>query len=237
VLFQAGDSPGGRDLAARHADVVFSANTEYDKAVAYATDLRSRLASYGRSADAVRILPGASVIIGDTPADAEERARSIHRQQIGPQRAIAFLEQYWGTDLSAFDPDGPLPDIEPTESELDPSRGTISIEHRTGKLNRIAQWRRLAEEKNLSIRQLVQEIQPRHRAFVGTAGQIAEQWIHYVRTRAVDGFNLTPHLVPASIEDVVDKVVPELQERGAYRTAYEGTTLREHLALPPTDTP
>jgi len=74
VLFQAGDSAGGRDLAARHADVVFSANTDYDKAIAYAADLRARLAGYGRSPDSLRILPGAWVVLGDTAAEARERA-------------------------------------------------------------------------------------------------------------------------------------------------------------------
>jgi FMN-dependent oxidoreductase (nitrilotriacetate monooxygenase family) len=232
VLFQAGDSPGGRDLAARHADVVFSANTEYGKALAYARDLRSRLAKYGRPADAVRILPGASVVLGDTPEEAHERAEWVRREQMNPQRAIAFLEQYWGQDLSAYDPDGPLPDVEPTEDELDPSRGTISIEHRTGKLDRVRGWRELAAEKNLSIHELVLEVQPKQRAFVGTPSEIADEWARYVRTRAVDGFNISPHLVPSSLDDIVDSLVPELQDRGVYRTSYEGTTLREHLALP-----
>ncbi|GLY39921.1 putative oxygenase [Amycolatopsis sp. NBRC 101858] len=232
VLFQAGDSPGGRELAAKYADVVFSANTAYDKAVAYAEDLRARLARHGRPADAVRILPGATVVLGDTPADAAERAEDIRRRQITPQRALAFLEQYWGQDLSAYDPHGPLPDVEPAEGELDPSRGTISIADRTGKLDRIRRWRELAEAKNLSIHQLVLEVQPRQHGFVGTPGQVADEWARYVRTRAVDGFNLSPHLVPAALDDVVDRLVPELQERGVYRTEYEGTTLREHLELP-----
>ncbi|WP_443053966.1 hypothetical protein [Streptomyces sp. IBSBF 2435] len=61
----------------------------------------------------------------------------------------------------------------------------------------------------------------------------ADEWTRYVRTRAADGFNIVPHLLPSSLTDIVDTVVPELQERGSYRTAYEGTTLREHLALPP----
>ena len=232
VLFQAGDSPGGRVLAAMYADVVFSANTAYDKAVAYAEDLRARLARHGRPADAVRILPGATVVLGDTPADAAERAEDIRRRQITPQRALAFLEQYWGQDLSAYDPHGPLPDVEPAEGELDPSRGTISIEDRTGKLDRIRRWRELAEAKNLSIHQLVLEVQPRQHGFVGTPGQVADEWARYVRTRAVDGFNISPHLVPAALDDVVDRLVPELQDRGVYRTEYAGTTLREHLELP-----
>uniref|UniRef100_UPI003567EAA6 LLM class flavin-dependent oxidoreductase n=1 Tax=Amycolatopsis kentuckyensis TaxID=218823 RepID=UPI003567EAA6 len=233
VLFQAGDSPGGRELAAKYADVVFSANTAYDKALAYAEDLRARLARHGRPADAVRILPGATVVLGDTPAGAAERAEDIRRRQITPQRAVAFLEQYWGRDLSAYDPHGPLPDVEPAEGELDPSRGTIAIEERTGKLDRIRRWRELAEAKNLSIHQLVLEVQPRQHGFVGTPGQVADEWARYVRTRAVDGFNISPHLVPAALDDVVDRLVPELQDRGVYRTEYTGTTLREHLELPP----
>ncbi|WP_329361130.1 NtaA/DmoA family FMN-dependent monooxygenase [Streptomyces sp. NBC_00669] len=233
VLFQAGDSDGGRELAAAHADVVFSANIAYKKAVAYAADLRARLLRHGRPADAVRILPGAQVVVGDTPQEAEDKARWLREEQVSPPRAIAFLEQYWGTDLSAWDPHGPLPDIEPSAAELDPSRGTIAIEARTGKLAQIQKWRDLAAERDLSIVQLVREVSARRPPFVGTASQIADEWTHYVRTRAADGFNIVPHLLPSSLTDIVDKVVPELQERGAYRTAYEGTTLREHLALPP----
>ncbi|MFF2727742.1 NtaA/DmoA family FMN-dependent monooxygenase [Streptomyces sp. NPDC058008] len=232
VLFQAGDSDGGRELAARHADVVFSANTDYGKAVAYAADLRERLARHGRSPDSLRILPGASVVLGDTPADAEEKARWVRGEQVNGPRSIAFLEQYWGTDLSGYDPDGPLPDIEPGEEELDPSRGTISVERRTGKQALIRKWRDLAAERGLSIRDLALEVSPGHPSFVGTPAAVADEWTRYVSTRAVDGFNLLPHLLPASVTDIVDRLVPELQERGVYRTEYRGTTLREHLDLP-----
>jgi alkanesulfonate monooxygenase SsuD/methylene tetrahydromethanopterin reductase-like flavin-dependent oxidoreductase (luciferase family) len=233
VLFQAGDSDGGRELAAQHADVVFSRHREYDEAVAYANDLRARLARQGRQPDEVRILPGASVVVGDTREEAEEKARWVRSQQVNGPHAIAYLEQYWGTDLSAYDPDGPLPDIEPSPDELDPSRGTIAIERRTGKLQLIQGWRDLAAERGLSIRQLVLAVSGGHAAFTGTPGQIADTWAHYVRTRAADGFNITPHLLPSALADIVDKVVPELQDRGVYRTHYEGATLREHLALPP----
>ncbi|MFG2589381.1 NtaA/DmoA family FMN-dependent monooxygenase [Streptomyces sp. NPDC048438] len=233
VLFQAGDSDGGRELAARHADVVFSANTEYGKAVAYAADLRDRLARHGRTPDSLRILPGASVVLGDSAAEAEEKARWVRGEQVNGVRAIAFLEQYWGTDLSAYDPDGPLPDIEPSEDELDPSRGTISVERRSGKQALIRKWRDLASERGLSLRELVLEVSPGHPSFVGTPSAVADEWTRYVTARAVDGFNLLPHLLPASLTDIVDKLVPELQERGVYRTAYRGTTLRDHLDLPP----
>ncbi|MGW2840241.1 NtaA/DmoA family FMN-dependent monooxygenase [Streptomyces sp. NPDC001493] len=236
VLFQAGDSPGGRELAARHADVVFSANTEFGKATAYAADLRDRLARHGRTPDSLRILPGANVVIGDTPADAEEKARWVRGEQINGPRSIAFLEQYWGTDLSGYDPDGPLPDIEPSDQELDPSRGTLAVEQRSGKLATIRKWREIAAERGLSIRELVTEVSPGHPSFVGTPASIADEWSRYVREGVADGFNLLPHLLPASVTDIVDKLVPELQERGVYRSEYRGTTLREHLDLPPLPT-
>ncbi|WP_182262987.1 NtaA/DmoA family FMN-dependent monooxygenase [Rhodococcus sp. UFZ-B548] len=235
VLFQAGDSAGGRDLAARHADVVFSANHEFDAAVAYARDLRTRLAAYGRSPDSLRILPGVTVIIGDTEKDAQEKATWLRESAYNPQRSIAFLEHYWGQDLSAYDPDGPLPDIEPVDGELDPSRGTLSIADRTGKLDQIARWRALAAEKNLSIRQLVLEVVPSSRYQAGTASSIADQWAYWVRHRVVDGFNVNPYHLLDSVNDLVDKLVPALQERGVYRTEYTASTLREHLNLPSVD--
>jgi alkanesulfonate monooxygenase SsuD/methylene tetrahydromethanopterin reductase-like flavin-dependent oxidoreductase (luciferase family) len=86
-------SDGGRALAARHADVVFSANSEHRKAVAYAADLRGRLARYGRSVDSLRILPGASVVLGDTPQEAKQHAEWVRRERITRPRALAFFEQ------------------------------------------------------------------------------------------------------------------------------------------------
>jgi alkanesulfonate monooxygenase SsuD/methylene tetrahydromethanopterin reductase-like flavin-dependent oxidoreductase (luciferase family) len=134
------------------------------KAVAYALDIRARLAKFGRAPDSVRILPGASVVLGDTPEDARERAEWVRRERMNGPRALAFFEQYWGTDLSGYDPEGPLPDIEPSTAELDPSRGTVSIERRTGKLELIAKWRDMAEEGHLSMRQLAQQVAPSHTA-------------------------------------------------------------------------
>lgn len=234
VIFQAGDSEGGRELAARYADAIFSANLEYPRAAAYAADLRARLRRHGRDVNAVRILPGATVVLGDTPAEAEEKARELQEWVMSPSRAIAFFEQYWGCDLSAYDPDGPLPDIDPVEGELSPERGTIAIEKRSGKLAQIEAWRRESQERGLSILQLAREVNTAGaRSFVGTPAQLADRWGHYVRTRAVDGFNISPYSLPGNVDDIVDKLVPALQERGLYRDKYEGTTLRDHLGLSP----
>ncbi len=68
-------------------------------------------------------------------------------------------------------------------------------------------------------------------SFVGTPGEVAAELTEFVRRGAADGFILVPHLTPGGLDEFVDRVVPLLQERGAFRTAYEGDTLRSHLGL------
>jgi alkanesulfonate monooxygenase SsuD/methylene tetrahydromethanopterin reductase-like flavin-dependent oxidoreductase (luciferase family) len=94
----------------------------------------------------------------------------------------------------------------------------------------VREWRSLAEAKNLSLRQVVIETSART-GFAGTPSQVADELTRWVRGGASDGFNITPYLVPSGLDDIVDKLVPELQERGSYPAAYEGSTLREHLGL------
>ncbi|WP_456787967.1 LLM class flavin-dependent oxidoreductase [Cellulomonas sp. P5_C5] len=229
VLFQAGDSPAGRDFAASHAEVIFSAHgTDYDDALAFATDVRARTVAAGRPEDDLKILPGTQFILAATDADAWEKARWVKEQQVTPATALSLLGQVWGEDLSGYDPDGPVPRHDPVIEVIGETRGSP----RRGKDPRqIAQeWRARAEAENLSIRQLV-IAQERQRGFVGSPTTVAEELIRWVRTGASDGFNITPWIVPGGLDDVVDTLVPELQERGAYRTEYTGTTLREHLNL------
>lgn len=60
---------------------------------------------------------------------------------------------------------------------------------------------------------------------------MADELARYVRAGAIDGLNLNPNSVPDGSDDVVDRLVPALQDRGVYRTAYEGSTLRENLGI------
>jgi alkanesulfonate monooxygenase SsuD/methylene tetrahydromethanopterin reductase-like flavin-dependent oxidoreductase (luciferase family) len=90
------------------------------------------------------------------------------------------------------------------------------------------QWRELAESRNLSIRELIIETSARQ-SFIGTAAQVAEQIDSYVQADASDGFILVPHLTPGGLDEFVDGVIPELQDRGSFRTEYTGHTLRDHL--------
>ncbi|MFB6983780.1 NtaA/DmoA family FMN-dependent monooxygenase [Streptomyces scopuliridis] len=227
VIIQAGDSEEGREFAASAADVIFTRHGTLEAGREFYADTKSRLAKYGRDPDDLKIMPGVTVVLGDSDAEAQERAAGIRRQQVSPQNAILALEQVWGRDLSAYDPDGPLPEVDP-----DPDSALVQGRVRIGDPFAVAaKWRALSEAKGLSIRQTVIETTARQ-SFIGTPEGVAESLDTFVRTRAADGFILVPHLTPGGLDDFVDRVVPLLQERGAFRTEYEGTTLRSHLGLP-----
>jgi FMN-dependent oxidoreductase (nitrilotriacetate monooxygenase family) len=227
LIVQAGDSADGRDFAARHADVIFSLHSEFEDARAFYTDVKSRLPALGRSENSLKVLPAVTFALGDSQAEAEERAREIALAQTSGATAIAFLERVWGRDLTAYDPDGPLPAIDP-----DPSGAGIT----QGRANNAADpkatadaWRARAEAEKLSIRELVIALSARH-GFVGTPSRVAEEMSRFVQERASDGFVVIGHTNPYGLDEFVDTVVPELQTRGVYRTSYEeGETLRRRL--------
>ncbi|MFI9173267.1 NtaA/DmoA family FMN-dependent monooxygenase [Streptomyces lincolnensis] len=226
VVIQAGDSDEGREFAASTADVVFTRHSSLEEGRSFYADVKRRLAGYGRTPDGLKIMPGVGVVLGDTAAEAQEKAAVIRRQQTSPQTALLTLEQIWGVDLSSYDPDGPLPDIDPV-AEPSLTQGRT----RRGDTVAIAEkWRALSREKGLSIRQTVIEAGGRQ-SFIGTPGAVAAEMEEFVRQDAADGFILVPHLTPGGLDEFVDQVVPLLQERGVFRTEYRGTTLRSHLGL------
>ncbi|MBT2899376.1 MULTISPECIES: NtaA/DmoA family FMN-dependent monooxygenase [unclassified Streptomyces] len=227
VVIQAGDSDEGREFAASAADIIFTRHGTLEAGRAFYTDVKARLAAYGREPGDLKIMPGVTVVTGDTDAEAQERAAGIRRQQISPQNAILTAEQLWGTDLSAYDPDGPLPEIDPViDSGLVKGRVLYGDPFAV-----VARWRAIAEAKGLSLRQTVIETTTRQ-SFIGSPRTVAAELTAFVDERAADGFILVPHLTPSGLDDFVDRVVPLLQESGAFRSEYTGSTLRSHLGLP-----
>ncbi len=227
VVIQAGDSSEGREFAASAADIIFTRHGTLEAGRDFYADVKGRLAAYGREADSLKIMPGVTVVVGDNDAEAQEKAAEIRRQQVSPQNAILAAEQIWGTDLSAYDPDGPLPDIDPVpDSEITQGR----VRH-GDPFAVVARWRALAEAKGLSLRGTVIETTTRQ-SFIGSPRTVAAELTAFVDQRAADGFILVPHLTPGGLDDVVDRVVPLLQETGAFRSEYTGSTLRSHLGLP-----
>lgn len=226
VLFQAGDSDEGRSFGARHADALFTLHSKLEAGRRYYADVTAKAAAAGREPGAVKVFPAATFVLGDTPAEAADRARHIRRQQVSGPTAIAMLEQVWQRDLSAYDPDGPLPDVEPVD---DPTVSQGRVRHGNPRAVAAA-WRERAEADRLSVRELVIAVTSRQQ-FVGTPSQVADEIDLHVQTDACDGFILVPHLTPRGLDEFVDRVVPLLQERGSFRTAYTGETMRHHLGL------
>ena len=235
VIFQAGDSEAGREFAASSADAIFSRHGTLEDGRPFYADVKGRLARYGRTTDQLLILPAATFVLGDTDAEADELARQVRRQQVSGQTAIKFLEQLWNRDLSGYDPDGPLPDIDPEPGENTIARGRASVRMYSDPLAVASQWRAKAEAGKLSIRELIIEVTGRQ-TFIGSPATVAGQINTLVQADASDGFILVPHITPGGLDEFADTVVPLLQERGVFRSGYKGSTLREHLGLLPLGT-
>ena len=236
VIFQAGDSDEGREFAASAADAIFSRHSTLDAGQAFYTDVKGRLARYGRRHDELLILPAATFVIGDTDQEAADIAHEVRLAQVSPQTAIKFLEQLWNRDLSDHDPDGPLPTVDPVVGENTIARGRASVRMFRDPLATAAEWRAKAEAQNLSSRELIIEVTGRQ-SFIGSAQTIASTIDDFVQADASDGFILVPHITPGGLDVFVDQVVPLLQERGTFRTEYAGSTLRDHLGLAPLPRP
>ena len=157
-------------------------------------------------------------------------AHEVRLAQVSPATAIKFLEQLWNRDLTDHDPDGPLPTVDPLVGENTIAKGRASVRIHRDPIAVANEWRAKAEAENLTTRELIVEVTGRQN-FVGSAATIAESINHLVQSDASDGFILVPHVTPGGLDPFVDHVVPLLQERGVFRTDYEGTTLREHLGL------
>lgn len=232
VLFQAGMSSSGRDFAAKNCDVIFTVLNNLEEAKEFRADIIERTVKFGRPADDVKIMPVIEFILGETEKEAEERRREVRALQVGPQQAISFLEQFWGTDLSAYDPDGPLPDINPVVEETDGSRG-VAFQAKNVK-EKVDRWRAEAADRGMSIRDFATEqLVTRQNSVTGSYDSVADELAEYARTGAVDGFNVSPWLIPSGLDDVVNELVPRLQDRGVYPTEYAGSTFRENLGLRP----
>jgi len=214
IIVQAGASDQGRELAAATADVVYAAAQTLEDARAYYQDVKRRMPRYGRHPDQLKIMPGLMAVPGRTRQEAQDRYQVL-QELVQPVVGLGALANYLG-DLSEYDLDGPLPE---PKDRRDHSRGQIFID--------------MARRNNLTIRQLYLSIAGGngHRTVIGTPADIVdamEEWFH---GEAADGFNILPTWLPGGLEEVVEMVVPEMQRRGLYRTAYEGRTLRENLGL------
>ena len=218
VLVQAGASDTGRDVAARVAELVFTAQSTFEQGKEFYSDVMARLPRFGRTPDQVKIMPGLYPVVGRTEAEAKEKFDFL-QSLIQPSVGLSILSYTIGVHgLEKYPLDGPVPEMTDTNGPL--SRQRLLLE--------------AARRDNLTLWELcLLNAGPRgHVLVVGTPEHVADVMEDWFRNGAADGFNVMPAWLPGSLYDFVDMVIPELQRRGLFRTEYEGTTLRENLGLP-----
>ena len=217
VVIQAGSSEVGQELAARTAEVVFTAQRTLQEAQKFYAELKGRLAKYGRAPDDLKIMPGVFPVVGRTEAEASEKFEEL-QNLIHPELGLALLSSHIGKfDLSSYPLDGPLPDLPVTNASQ--SRQQLLVD--------------LARRENLTIRQLYLRVAGArgHWQLIGTAEQIADELEERFLKFGADGFNVMPPTVPGGLDDFIELVIPELRRRGLFRSEYEGRTLRANLGL------
>jgi alkanesulfonate monooxygenase len=217
VLVQAGSSEDGKNLASEFAEVIFTIQRDLQSAQAFYADVKSRVASFGRSPDHALVMPGVMPIVGATRQEAQDKYEQL-QALIHPQAGLVGLSRTLGMDLSGVDVDGPLPEID--VSKLSQSRAVGMVE--------------TARRDNLTVRQVYEKllVSKGHRQIIGSAAEIADSLQEWFESGGADGYNIMPAVMPGGLRDFVDLVVPELQRRGVFRKTYVGSTLRAHLGLP-----
>jgi FMN-dependent oxidoreductase (nitrilotriacetate monooxygenase family) len=216
VIIQAGSSAPGQALAARTAEVVFTAQNSLDEARDFYRRLKAQLAQHGRAEDTLKIMPGFMPIIGRDEAEAQALFAELNRT-LDMKQANTVLSDRLGTDMSGYDLDGPVPDL--PESDHLKSRAKLLLD--------------TARREGLTLRDLCYRVAAArgHLMVIGSAAQVADAMELWFREGAADGFNLMPPFFPGQFDAFVDQVVPILQARGLVRRAYEGATLRDNLGL------
>ncbi len=217
VIVQAGASHDGRELAAATADVVYCLHDNVEAARAYYGDVKGRMATYGRAPDDLKILPGIRPTIGRTTEEAHTKFNEL-QTLLHPLVGLSTLSSTFG-DLSDYPLDGPVPLDQWGPQELRSSSERLRA--------------RVSRERP-TIRQLIKQTAGMGGFnVIGAPEEVADVMQAWFEQGACDGFNITPPWLPGGCDDFVEMVIPVLQRRGLFRTAYEEATLRENLGLPP----
>ena len=210
VLVQAGSSEDGKEFAAEYAEAIFTAQQTLAEAQQFYSDVKGRLAKYGRRPEQLKILPGICAVIGHTESEAKEKELELNELTV-PEYGLNQLSSMLKVDLFSYPLDGPLPELP-------------SLEDINGNKSRFQLVADLAKRDKLTIRQLIHRLAGGrgHRTFAGTAIQVADQLEEWFTNGASDGFNVMPPYLPGGLEEFAQQVIPELQRRGLFRTEYSG---------------
>jgi FMN-dependent oxidoreductase (nitrilotriacetate monooxygenase family) len=212
VLYQAGSSTRGREFAAAHAECVFVNGQKMEGVRAIVDDIGARAVAAGRFPDDIKIFMGATIVTGRTEKDAREKYED-YRRYVSSEAALVHAAASLGIDFAKYDLDEPI--------QTGKSAAIVSnVEAMTRSAG--PQWtkRKLIEQMVLGSRQP---------PMVGSAEQIADALEQWADQAGIDGFNLSRTVVPECFNDIIELVIPILQERGRYKTSYSRGTLRDKL--------
>jgi FMN-dependent oxidoreductase (nitrilotriacetate monooxygenase family) len=217
VLYQAGTSPAGRAFAARHAECVFMSGPSKKVIAPRVAAIRKLAGEYGRDPRGILMFAMMTVIVARTNEEAQAKLAD-YRRYADPEGALTLMSGWTGVDFSRFDPDQI---VEHVESEA----GRTALENIT----------RADPDRRWTVREVAEHVSiggigP---VVVGSPATVADQLEAWIDETDLDGFNLAFVVRPETFAHVVDLVVPELQRRGRYKTAYTKGTLREKLVGKP----
>ncbi|MFE1599558.1 LLM class flavin-dependent oxidoreductase [Methylobacterium sp. ID0610] len=209
VLYQAGTSGRGQRFAARHAECVFIMASDPESARKTSRQLREAVVAAGRRPDDIRILAGLTVVTGETDAVAADRLAE-YLAYANPEAGLAHFASGSGIDFSRYGLDDAIT---------------------YGPTNGIQSTTAAARQRRLTKRQLLDGLAlgGRYPLIVGSGESVAAEMQRWVEEGEIDGFNLTRTVAPESWRDFIRWVVPALQERGLYKTAYREGTLRRRI--------
>ena len=218
VVFHAGQSEAGLELAAHAADCVFAVAGTLQQAQRITADLKARAVRNGRSADSLKVLMSASIYPGATPEQAQQLCDTLDALT-SPAVALGNLSKLVCADLTGYDVDGPMPELPEEMEGASAPRKIINEWVRTGHPSIRDVYLRYSRTLGSPI-------------FQGSALQIADQMQAWYSAGACDGFLIGPAVMPTSLQLFTSQVIPELQRRGLFRTEYPGSTLRDIIDLP-----
>jgi FMN-dependent oxidoreductase (nitrilotriacetate monooxygenase family) len=217
VIFQAGTSEEGRDLAARFANGIYANEETFEEARDYYQDIKRRALGYGRDPNEILIFPGLVPIVADTDEQAKLREEEINGKLDLKKALVQLGRPFNYHDFTKYPLDEPFPEL-----------GDLGLNGYRGGADRI---KRVAREGKLTLRETAWRFAARRSPFVGSPLTVANEMERWFREGAVDGFNFRVSN-PTDFDDFVQRVLPILRERGVIRRDYEHDTLRGHLGLP-----
>jgi FMN-dependent oxidoreductase (nitrilotriacetate monooxygenase family) len=219
-LFQAGASDIGRDFASSVADAIFAAMPDLESGVELRGDLRRRAEEHGRSADAIKVLPGLYFFLADTREEAQALFEAANAH-FSVERRHAALKSVLGLDLTGCG----LNDRVTEEMLPDPDQPVRSRTH----AELLRRYIRNHQPTVAGVLARPEVVGSAHWVSVGTVVDVLNDIIQRFEAGAIDGFIALPGGSETSMALFFDKLMPRLVELGLFRSEYTGSTLREHL--------